>query len=218
MKDLIKKLLREALLSEKSIDDISIKDFNKREILSQWMLSNPESVYEKFKYEIQDDYYLSPEEKDEIMDMDYDDIHDLPRFKKWLDYEIESVIEDSIYNIKSYIKNGLITVWRDMTVTDEWLKALPTTGARLGRYWSFEEDAAEAHWGGSESNRIKIQTTVPETYIDWQQTITANIDPAIGEDEKEITLFKNTPIKIDRLMVNGKVIDISNIKSKVFKV
>lgn len=210
--------LEEEIITEKSINDISIKDFNKREIISQWMLSNPDSVYEKFKYEIQDDYYLSPEEKDEIMGMDYDDIHDLPRFKKWLDYEVESVIEDSVYNIKSYIKNGLITVWRDMTVTDEWLKALPTTGARLGRYWSFEEDAAEAHWGGSESNRIKIQTTVPETYIDWQQTITANIDPAIGEDEKEITLFKNTPIKIDRLMVNGKVIDISNIKNKTFKV
>jgi hypothetical protein len=218
MKTLIKKLLREGLLNEKSINDISIEDFNKREIVSQWMLSNPQSVYEKFKYEMQDDYYLSPEEKDEIMDMDYDDIHILPRFKKWLNYEVESTIEDAMYEIKSHIKGGLITIWRDMTVTDEWLTALPSTGARLGRYWSFEEDAAEAHWGGSEGNTIKIQTTVPESYIDWQQTITANIDPAIGEEEKEITLFKNTPIKIDRLMVNGKVMNIDNIKDKIFKV
>ena len=224
MKNLIKKLLREGLLneniiSEKTIKQVSLKDFNKREIISQWMLSNPESIYTKFQYEMQDDYYLNPEEKDEIMDMDYDDNHNLPKFKDWLNYEVESVIEDAIDNISSYIKNdGTISVWRKMTVTDEWLKSLPSTASRLGRYWSFEEDAAEAHWGGSEGNTIKLKAVVPETYIDWQQTITANIDPTIGEDEKEITLFKNTPIRIGELEVNGKVVNIDKISDKIFKV
>lgn len=217
--DSINSQLQENIISEKTIKQVSLKDFNKREIISQWMLSNPASIYTKFQYEMQDDYYLSPEEKDEIMDMDYDDIHNLPKFKQWLGYEVESVIEDAIDNISSYIKNdGTIPVWRKMTVTDEWLKSLPSTASRLGRYWSFEEDAAEAHWGGSEGNTIKLKAVVPETYIDWQQTITANIDPAIGEDEKEITLFKNTPIRIEELEVNGELVNIDKIKDKIFKV
>ena len=58
---------------------------------------------------------------------------------------------------------------------------------------------------------------IPEKYIDWNQTIEANIDPQIGDDEKEITLFKNTPIKIEALWIDGKDMDITPIKDKIFK-
>jgi hypothetical protein len=151
------------------------------------------------------------------MDMDEDDILELDRYKSWIKYEVDYVIKDAIHNISNYIKDGEITIWREMTVSDEWVKSLPTTGARLGRYWSFDKDAAEAHWGGNDKHVIKLEVTVPEKYVDWQQTITANIDPALGEDEKEITLFKNTPIKINRIVLDGELMDISNIKDKIFK-
>ena len=82
MKHLIKKLLREGLLGEKSIDQVSINDFNKKDVISNWMSSNPESVTNNFKFDMQDDYSLSKEEMDEIMDMDSEDIKDLDKFNE----------------------------------------------------------------------------------------------------------------------------------------
>ena len=38
-----------------------------------------------------------------------------------------------------------------------------------------------------------------------------------NEGENEIRLFKNTPIKINRLWINDVEIDISPIKNKIFK-
>ena len=205
------------LIKERALYDISLKDFNLNGIAQNWLMSSPETVINNFKYEMQDDYGLSGEAKEEIMDAEDDEILDSERFKKWLKYEVEYKIEDAIDTLSGYIDNGIITMWRDMTVDDAWLKNLGTTGQRLGRYWSYERDAAEAHWGGKESNNIKIQISVNSEYIDWDQTIEANIDPNTGEDEKEITLFKNTPINITALWVNDEEKDISKIKNKTFK-
>lgn len=217
MKEHIKKLLREGLLKEKSLELVNIGDFNLEGITHNWLMSSPSTVVHNYKFEMQDDYYLSPEEKDDLMDEDEDEIMETERFKEWLKYEVEAKIENVIDEISDYIKGDLITIWRVMTVDDNWIKNLASTGMRLGKYWSFEEDAAEAHWGGNQGNTVRIQTTIKEKYIDWQQTIEANIDPNIGEDEKEITLFKNTPITIQGLEVNGKEMNIEPIKNKIFK-
>lgn len=37
------------------------------------------------------------------------------------------------------------------------------------------------------------------------------------EDEKEIRLFKNTPLKINKLWINDEEVDITFIKNKIFK-
>jgi hypothetical protein len=218
MDKLIKKLLKEGLMSEKSIDGVTLDDFNTKEIINNWLMSSNETPVTMYKYEMQDDYQMDDEEKEELLNADIDDVAETDAFKKWLNYEVGYKIEDSIDTIKHYIKDDTITVWRKMTVKMEWIKALQTTGQRLGKFWSFEEDAAEAHWGGHGEHTVSIQTTIPEEYIDWNQTIEANIDPQLGEDEKEITLFKNTPIKIEALWVDGKSVDINPIKHKMFKV
>jgi len=215
----IRKLLREGLLGEKSISDVSLHDFNVKEIMDNWLRSSTETPVMLFKYEMQDDYDLSDEEKEELMDADEDEILDTDRFKNWLKYEVEYKIDDFTRSIGDYFNGDMITIWREMTVTMEWVKALQTTGNRLGKYWSYVENAAEAHWGSHRSSEVKVlfQTSVPEKYIDWNQTIEANIDPQIGDDEKEITLFKNTPIKIEALWIDGKDMDITPIKDKIFK-
>lgn len=216
MKNIIKKLLRENLMNEKSISDVSIDEFNINEIISDWLNSSPDGMALLFAYEMQNDYNLSPEEKEEIMRANYEDVIETERFKNWIAYEVEYKIEDFISEIQNYFKGDTITIWREMTVDDKWLELLPTTGKRLGKYWSYEEDAAEAHWGGS-GIKIRLQTSVDEKFIDWTQTIIANIDPQVGESEKEITLFKNTPLKLEKLIVNKQEMDISNFRNKIFK-
>jgi GNAT superfamily N-acetyltransferase len=206
----------EGLITEKSIGEISSSDFNVEGIGENWLSSSPSTVVGNFKYEMQDDYYLSPEEKEELMDED--DIIETERFKKWLLYEVESKIDDAIYDIKHKITpDGYIRLWRVMTVDDDWLDRLPHTGNRLGVFWSFEKDAAEAHWGGKESNVVRIESAIGEKYINWEQTIESNIDPNLGEEEKEITLFKNTPLKILALEVNDKKVDLGDIINKTYK-
>lgn len=218
MRDLIIKLLKESLINEKSLSDVSTSEFNFKEIMDHWLSVTPSSVIHEYKYEMQGNYYLSPEEVDEIMNMDEEDIMETEDFKSWLVDHVEFKIDEVISNISGKIVDGRITVWREMTVSNEWISKLPTTGMRLGKYWTFDEGSAEAYWGAKNDNTITFQTTIDEKYIDWHQTIMANIDPALGEDEKEITLFKNTPIYIDRIHLNDKDMDISNIKSKKFKV
>ena len=218
MKILIKKLVREGLIKEVSIQDISEFDFNAEAIANDWVMASPSSIAMNYIYDMQEDYELSAEQKQSLHDMDSDEIIKTDRFKKWLDYEVEYKISDFIYNIKKYINpNGMIGIWREMTVDDEWIKRLSSSGNRLGEYWSFDDKAAEAHWGGNETNSIAIESQINQEYVDWTRTIYANINPTTGESEKEITLFKNTPIKIKSLSINDKFMDISSIENKIFK-
>ena len=53
-------------------------------------------------------------------------------------------------------------------------------------------------------------------HVNWIDTIKTNMNPS-NEGENEIRLFKNTPIKINRLWINDVEIDISPIKNKIFK-
>lgn len=217
MKEFIRKLLKETLLSEKTLSDVTVRDFNLKGIAHNWLMSTPSIVIHNFKYEMQDDYNMSEDEKEELLNADEDDIIESKRFKKWLMYEVEYKVEDAINEIGYLINDGKITVWRVMTVDDNWLKKLATTGSRLGKYWSFDENSAEAHWGGTQNNTIKLQVTVNDEYIDWYETIEANVNPGTGEDEKEITLFKNTPLRIDGILLNGEVMNIDTFKDKIFK-
>jgi len=209
--------LFEQVLSEESIDSINIDDFDIDGITTNWLMSSPENTVYEYQYEMEHDYYLSAEEKEYIVNADIDEIAETDRFKKWLRFYAENKIDDSIREISNLIDNGYIEIWREMTVRSDWLKKLATSGKRLGKYWSWDEKSAHAHWGGVGMYRILLETKIREEYIDWTETIERNIDPAIGEDEKEITLFKNTPIKINALEVNGEQVDITRIKDKVFK-
>ena len=61
-----------------------------------------------------------------------------------------------------------------------------------------------------------IGSSVKVDEVDWINTIRLNMDPS-AEEEKEIRLFKNTPLEIESLEINDKEIDITLIKDKIFK-
>jgi hypothetical protein len=110
-----------------------------------------------------------------------------------------------------------------MTVKKDWLKHLETQGNRLGIYWSWDPDSAEPHWGYDNLKReIMIESKINEKYVNWIETLQQNINPNF-EEEKEIRLFKNTPIKIlaiynQNAYEEGKSMRISKLlKNKVFK-
>lgn len=52
--------------------------------------------------------------------------------------------------------------------------------------------------------------------MDWETTLRINVEPFIGDDEKEITLNKGVPLKILSIEVDGNPVDISSLKDKTF--
>jgi len=135
-------------------------------------------------------------------------------------YEAEYKFDEVINMISDQIKNDNIEIFRIITVGKNWIKHLEKQGNHLGIYWSFDEDAAEPHWGYNNSKKqIKalIKSLIDQKYVDWVRTIRANLTLSTGEEEKEITLFKSTPLKISSISINDEEQDISKIKNKIFK-
>jgi len=170
----------------------------------------------KFKKEDCVDNYLDDYiERNNLNDDDRDEIEKSEEFEEYLK-DILKENFDEFYNNLYFEKNGKIAIYRAMTVDDNWLNHLKTQGKRLGIYWSWEYGSAETHWGDyDKKNIVRIESEVNENHVNWDDTIYQNIHPNYSE-EKEIRLFKNTPLTIISIEINDQNIDISDIKNKVF--
>jgi len=199
----------ENFLNEKSVHSLNTNDVITPEYLKILKQNNNyEPFVNRFKYE------NNIEWNDEIDE-------NSKEFQDWLMNELSDRYYDVVRNIRSKIKpDNRIDIWRMMTVENGWVIHLMKEGKHLGIYWSWEENAAEAHWGQSGNNRVLIKSSIKEENIDWENTVALNMDINIGEDEKEIRLFKNTPLKIEELYMNNKNIiddlEVSQIKNKTF--
>lgn len=70
----------------------------------------------------------------------------------------------------------------------------------LGIYWTWDEYSATPIWAsrgeGEKAENIRITALINKDEVDWWNTILLNTDSSIGEEEKEIRLFKNSEIEI----------------------
>lgn len=190
--------------------------FNKKEFFKSWV---DELQYNSNIGFLDDFKYLHKEFED------YTD-EELWKNDDLLDYLREQffdLLTSFEYDIKNIIiqNNGYIPIFRMMTVDDEFFNNLHTTPTpHLGVYWSWDEGSAEAHWG--EPNKpytILIESIINKFDIDWDRTYRANLDINLGQDEKEIFVPKNTPLKIIRIHNKTRKMDydITNIKDIVYK-
>jgi hypothetical protein len=138
-------------------------------------------------------------------------------FKKRLLDIIEEKTFEMIEFFKYTIKDDYITIYRGMNVDDNYLSHLEKIGKHLGIYWTYDENCAISYDypGNDKSCEIIIESEINQKYINWFDTISLNID-AGGFGEKEIRLFKNTPLKIIRLYQNRKEMNNNNITNKIF--
>jgi hypothetical protein len=83
-----------------------------------------------------------------------------------------------------------LDVYRVVTLKD--IRGLKRRG--IGVFWSWDEDAAEAHWGnfGPGYQKYIIHAQVQEQDVDWEATVWVNLDPSLGQEEKEIRLKEGT--------------------------
>ena len=204
------KLVNEGLLSDVKMEEILTKDFRNNLLAGD--------------YEIQSMVFQQC--KENYIECDIDDEEEVEKvlntedFKEYMKYEAEYKFDEVINMISDQIKNDNIEIFRIITVGKNWIKHLEKQGNHLGIYWSFDEDTAEPHWGYNNPEKqinALIKSSINQKYVDWFKTIRANLSLSTGEEEKEITLFKSTPLKISGISINGEEQDISKIKNKIFK-
>lgn len=180
-----------------------------------------DELYKQWK---QDDYL------DDLFSWEYagengmKDISELPEdfleseeYDDWFKYEMSYRCQETInmFNYDIIIGNEL-SIYRMIVVNDEWIENLKQ-GDSLGIYWSYEEDAAEPHWGyNNAANHVLIEALVNVDDINWIKTIQANMHPSYTQ-EKEIYLDKNTPIKLISIKINGNNYNINKLKNQIFK-
>lgn len=199
-----------SFINEMSFHSLTYDNVINNEYVNKIKMSDEyERFIEYFKYE------------EGLEDLENEEIENHEYFEGWFHDELKMRFDDAMDKISSKIKpDNTIDIWRMMTVDDNWMSHLIQSGKHLGIYWSWEENAAEAHWGSGGKQSVLIQSLVNENYINWEDTIELNMNISLGDEEKEIRLFKNTPIKIIGVEINNEqIIDTpegNQIKNKTF--
>jgi hypothetical protein len=188
-----------------------MNDIINKDTLNIWM--GDDFKNELFMYSYAQEHRLDPKK------MEVNDWINTKEASKWIKYEIESRFYEIINKFHyEVIQGSRIQIWRKMTVSNNWFEHIQKEGKRLGIYWSWNPEAAEEHHGYNTDKKdlVCISSSVKVDEVDWIKTIRLNMDP-VAEEEKEIRLFKNTPLKIESLEINNEEIDINLIKDKIFK-
>lgn len=101
---------------------------------------------------------------------------------------------------------------------ENYLLHLEKEGKHLGIFWADSYEKAEEFGDNNQQGfRFIFEIEVPSNQINWFDTIILRLDPVLG-DEKEVRLFKNTKIRIEKIysVDSGDIVDITNIKDKTF--
>lgn len=145
--------------------------------------------------------------------------------KEFLEY-LSSILEEYLGDAKSNLlqvidyKTGKICIYRALRVEDKWIEHLKSQGKHLGIYWTWDKEKAEVYWGLEDEEVDSkvyaiIEAEVDEKNVNWEETIEMNANPHYYQ-ECEIRLFKNTPISIKNVTINGEIVNIESIKDKQF--
>ena len=108
-------------------------------------------------------------------------------FVKWSKDEVEASLDE----ITQLFKNDKLRVWREITAPVDWKPS-----GHPGLYWSWEKDAAEAHWGDGEGVKWLLEATVTFDQIDWVETLGRNASTSYN-DEKEIRVLASADVKLE---------------------
>jgi len=101
---------------------------------------------------------------------------------------------DAFYKVSRHIQGGVMRAWREITAPADW----KPDQQHPGIYWSWSENAAEAHWGdGGADGSVKwmMYGQFPATDIDWESTLIQNANPDY-EDEQEVRIKPDAHVEI----------------------
>ncbi len=149
----------------------------------------------------------------------------------WVD---EEFVESKIYYFLEYLRgcvyedgllDGLIDIiksnediiiYRAISVNQVWLDLFlnkENEEVHVGEYWSWSEDGAYPYFGDKDKKKhiVYMKCSVNKQDVDIYTTFYQNLSYS---EEKEITLFPNTPLELLSITIDGEEVDLSNFKNK----
>lgn len=120
--------------------------------------------------------------------------------------DLEDLYNEAVWRVESGLDGE--ECWRTILLP---VTVDPTQHSGIGIYWAYEEDAAEAHWGGRggrkvEKQKVTFHGRIDEKYIDKIGTVLANCNLDIGEMEKEVRFHSGAPIYIYDVQLQDRTI------------
>jgi hypothetical protein len=125
------------------------------------------------------------------MEPDEDGFEDA--FDEWLKEHCWDEVNNYYYEIHSQVENGAIECYRMITAPKTW----KIDQQHPGLFWSWDLDAADAHWGKFNKGDVRwlITAQIPELSIDWIKTLVQNGHESY-KDEKEVRIFDSAAVNV----------------------
>lgn len=157
---------------------------------------------------------------------------DINRFSKgheWDDIDSDHIdpdlFEDFYRKIKQYIRGGKLNIFRAYSVFGDPIAELERNNT-LGQFWSYDPTTVDTYRSAGPEDAYEddyvIHSRVDERHIDWEATFALNMTPSRGNYEREVRLFKGTPLKIVNLYAkdgqNITPVELGPLANKMFKV
>jgi hypothetical protein len=191
---------------------------------SIWDITYNEIVNSKF-IELQENKgalnpYVSQymaEEHDEFFDIDDDatGIIKTEDFQNWLKYELEFRFDKIKELFESLIENNKIKIYRALLVNDDYINKIKSgTIKHVGIFWTYDKESAEPHWGYNDKNKqnnVLYCAEIDQQHVDWNNTLRLNLEHEYLNEEKEIRLFRNTPLSLIKVYWNNSELNINNL-------
>lgn len=105
---------------------------------------------------------------------------------------VSEALSDLCFYVDS--EEGQVSAWRALAVSPDFLE-VGLHERPIGRYWSFDKGAAEAHWGNFQDGRreIVLYGVVRLEDVDWQTSVVMN---AHSNEEKELRLKQTAFVRV----------------------
>ena len=189
------------ILNEKSFHNFDVSDIITDKYLKNY-IEDDDSLL---------NYYIT---NNDLHNVSEKEVYASKDFQDFLKMQLEEKLTNAMENMYNAItNNGKITIYRAITVKDDWIEHLKTQGKHLGIFWSWHKEGADPIWADeSKPTDVVITARVNEEYVDWKETFELNI----SSDEDEIRLFKNTPLEIISITIEDEEVDLELLANKTF--
>lgn len=119
-----------------------------------------------------------------------------PVYQDWLWRHLDERLSEAYGAIVHRMVGDLIPIYRVITAPENWT---PDPNRHPGVCWSWDKAAAAAHCGTFEKGHVQwmMEAFCSRDDVDWYETYRLNI-MAIGDDEREIRLKANAPVKVEK--------------------
>lgn len=141
---------------------------------------------------------------------------------------LQERFEDVYYRLRNAIdEDGDVEIFRGMRVPMDWPERVVQYGGHVGICWSMDVgctrsyDTASFEGSGAILKKhdwvlgIVLHAYVPEEYIDWVDTFWHQMHPDYGDEEKEIRLFRGTPLSVENACLSLNDVSSSRVAAEV---